>query len=85
MNREKVILAVLVGALIAGSPASAAKPKKFHRCSQMDAVYRHGVAKNFKVVKSADGLTGRPFVSASMYAANPKTLDRDHDGVMCER
>jgi Excalibur calcium-binding domain len=48
-------------------------------------VYAHGVAKNFKVLKTAGGFTGRPFVSASVYAANPKTLDHDHDGVECEK
>jgi hypothetical protein len=37
------------------------------------------------VLKTADGLTARPFVSASLYGTNPETLDRDQDDVMCER
>jgi hypothetical protein len=66
------------------STASAATPRKFHNCKAVDAVYPHGIAKSFKAIKTADGLTGRPFVSASLYARTTKVLDRDHDGVMCE-
>jgi hypothetical protein len=33
---------------------------------------------------AADGLTGRPFVGTKLYAAQPRTLDRDKDGVACE-
>ena len=43
-----------------------------------------GIAKNFKVVKSADGPTGRPFDSTKLYLARPRTLDRDEDRVACE-
>jgi Excalibur calcium-binding domain len=50
----------------------------------MDKVYPHGVAKNFKVIKKANGLTGRPFVSLKIYNANPGS-DRDRDGVACEK
>jgi hypothetical protein len=77
------LIAVL--ALLAVVPvAGAATPKKFHNCAAVDAVYPHGIAKSFKVIKTADGLTGRPFVSAALYARTTKVLDRDHDGVMCE-
>jgi hypothetical protein len=38
----------------------------------VNKVYAHGIAKNFKVIKTANGLTGRPFVSAKQYAANTK-------------
>jgi hypothetical protein len=37
------------------------------------------------VIKTADGLTGRPFVGTNLYAAQRKTLDRDHDGLACEK
>lgn len=80
-----VTLIVLALFSIGPSAASAAKPRKFHNCAAMNAVYPHGVAKNFKVLKTADGFTARPFVSASVYASSPKTLDRDHDGVECEK
>jgi hypothetical protein len=60
----------------------------FPNCKAVNKVYAHGIAKNFKVIKKADGLTGRPFVSAKLYAAQNATgshhLDRDKDGVACE-
>jgi hypothetical protein len=65
--------------------AHAARPRVFHNCSAMNKVHPHGVAKNFRVLKRADGFTARPFVSSAVYAANPKTLDRDKDGVECEK
>ena len=61
----------------------AAAPRVFKNCKAVDKVYPHGIAKNFKVIKKADGLTGHPFVSAKLYAAN-HSKDRDHDGVACE-
>lgn len=70
--------------------ATTVKPTKpgtgraFRNCAALDRVYPHGIAKNFKVIKKASGLTGRPFVSFKLYAANRGRLDRDGDGVACE-
>lgn len=57
-------------------------PAALADCKAVNKVYPHGIAKNFKVIKKASGLTGRPFVSAKKYTL---TLDRDGDGVDCER
>jgi hypothetical protein len=73
-------LALAGACLLAPSAASA---KVFPNCKAVNKVYAHGIAKNFKVIKTANGLTGRPFVSAKQYAANSKS-DRDKDGVACE-
>jgi hypothetical protein len=55
-------------------------------CKAVDTKYPHGVAKDFRVIKTASGLSGRPFVSAKLYAQlKRKGEDRDHDGVDCER
>lgn len=79
------ILVVVALLLLAAAPASAAKPPRvFHNCKAVNTVYPHGIAKNFKVLKTADGLTGHPFVSSKLYAVQPRTLDRDRDGVACE-
>lgn len=56
----------------------------FRNCAAADRVYPHGIAKNFDVMKTASGLTGRPFVSLKLYAANRARLDRDRDGIACE-
>jgi hypothetical protein len=79
------VLAV-TSALLVVSTASAAKV--FPNCKAVNKIYAHGIAKNFTVIKKADGLTGRPFVSSTLYAAQNRPgshhLDRDKDGVACE-
>lgn len=70
--------------LIAAPTAGAAKPRVFKNCTAKNKVNPHGIAKNFKVIKTANGLTGRPFVGTNLYAAQKKTLDRDKDGIACE-
>jgi hypothetical protein len=45
--------------------------------------YTHGIAKSFKVVETASGLSGHPLVSATLDALE-HGLDRDKDGVACE-
>jgi hypothetical protein len=56
---------------------SAASAKVFPNCKAVNKVYAHGIAMNFKVIKTANGLTGRPFVSAKQYAANsPRDGDK---------
>ena len=71
--------------LIAAPVADAAKPRVFKNCTAVNKVYPHGIAKNFKVIKTANGLTGRPFVGTKLYAFQPRTLDRDKDGIACEK
>jgi hypothetical protein len=79
---------MVVGAVMIVIPvASAVKPRVFKNCTAVHKVYAHGIAKNFKVIKKASGLTGRPFVSAKLYAAaqnRSHPMDRDKDGVACE-
>jgi hypothetical protein len=76
----------LIGALLVVPTANAAKV--FPNCKAVNKVYVHGIAKNSRAIKKADGLTGRPFVSAKLYAAQNQKgshhLDRDKDGVACE-
>ena len=50
--------------------ASASKRRVFKNCTAVNKVHAHDIAKNFKVIKTANGLTGRPFVSLTLYAAN---------------
>jgi hypothetical protein len=71
----------LAGALLVVPAATAAKV--FPNCTAVHKVHKHGIAKNARRAKLASGLTGRPFVSAALYAAN-QSKDRDHDGVACE-
>ncbi|WP_019136359.1 excalibur calcium-binding domain-containing protein [Cellulomonas massiliensis] len=94
-----VVLAAGLAAPAAAAPAAApaavvhAVPgKAFSSCAKLNATYKGGVAKNAKVknTKTVKGKKVRakqryaPKVSASLYAQNRK-LDRDKDGIACER
>jgi hypothetical protein len=85
MRLNRLPLLAVSGLLLTASPAAAATPRTFHNCAALNRVYPHGVAKSAAVLRHANGFTARPFVSASVYAANSKARDGDHDGVMCER
>lgn len=74
-----------------GSTATAATipTQKFKNCAAVNKVYEGGVAKNKKVTnKNSKGVPQKskyaPFVSKKIYNLN-KGLDRDKDGIACER
>ncbi|WP_413054517.1 excalibur calcium-binding domain-containing protein [Sporosarcina sp. 179-K 8C2 HS] len=57
---------------------------KFKNCTELNKTYPGGVAKNAKV-KNVGGKTKfKPFVSAEIYNAHTK-MDRDKDGIACEK
>lgn len=61
-----------------------AAPAKFKNCTELNKTYPGGVAKNAKV-KNVGGKTKyKPFVSAEIYNSHTK-MDRDKDGIACER
>lgn len=72
----------LVGVVVIVPTAAAAR--HFPKCKSVNAVHLHGIAKNAKRAVTAGGLTGRPFINLKLYLAN-SGLDRDKDGVACER
>jgi hypothetical protein len=78
-----IIACLALGLAIATAAGAAAAKRPFPNCKAVDAKYTHGIAKSFKAVKTASGLTGHPFVSAKLYALE-HGLDRDKDGVACE-
>jgi hypothetical protein len=75
------ILAAFAGVYAAQASAGATK---FKNCTAVHKKYKHGIAKSTKAASRANGLTGKPKVSLSLYNAN-KGKDRDHDGVACEK
>jgi hypothetical protein len=82
VQRTTVLSTVLIVVLALSPIAEARRP--FRNCTAVAAKLAHGIAKSAKTARSADGLTGTPFISAKLYALE-KGLDRDHDGVACER
>ncbi|KLV28385.1 excalibur domain-containing protein [Niallia circulans] len=60
------------------------KVKKYKNCTALNKDYKGGVAKS-KSTKNKGGKTKyKPYVSKALYDANKK-MDRDKDGIACER
>jgi hypothetical protein len=77
---------------VGASVSQAAQPKKFKNCTAMNKVFKGGVAKK-KSAKNLKTVNGKkvkanskykPKVSAKWYELN-SSLDRDKDGIACER
>lgn len=96
-NRFRRLAGVAAAAMlctgIATTAAEAAVPKPFKNCTELNKTYKHGVGK-----KSAKDRIGGKYVagksvttfkkSDSIYAKAMKAnkgLDRDKDGVACEK
>ena len=76
------LLVIVAAVAFTAAPAGAAA-RKFKNCTAMHVVYKGGVER--PGAKQIGGkLKYKPFVSLALYTAN-KSLDRDHDGIACER
>jgi hypothetical protein len=82
---------VAVAALVTAVPAQAAttpKPVKYSNCTKLNKVYPHGVGKvkgvKDKVTAGAEPVTTF-VVNRKVYDLNYKRLDRDRDGIVCEK
>lgn len=62
----------------------AISPRKYKNCGDLNKVYKGGVARSSKSVNSGSKLKQKPVVNAKVYELN-KSLDRDKDGLVCER
>ncbi len=77
------------GLIGVATPADAAppKPRKYANCTALNQVYKHGVAK--KGARDRVRGTTRPVTNFLVYPAvyhlNKAKLDRDKDGVACEK
>ena len=82
--------AVLAFALVVGTavPASAAPVKTYANCSALHVKYPGGVAKAGVKYNKVNGRNTKfkvkPYISTALYNAN-KNLDRDKDGIACEK
>ncbi|RFU65076.1 excalibur calcium-binding domain-containing protein [Peribacillus glennii] len=61
-----------------------AKTKTFKNCTELNKVYKGGVARSSKVKNKGGKTKYKPVVSSSLYKAN-SSKDRDKDGIACER
>ncbi|WP_028390647.1 excalibur calcium-binding domain-containing protein [Bacillus cihuensis] len=67
-----------------GSPVEAAKAVTYKNCTELNKVYKGGVAKAANIKNKGGKTKYTPFVSKAIYDANVKS-DRDKDGIACER
>ncbi|WP_067500607.1 excalibur calcium-binding domain-containing protein [Actinoplanes sp. TFC3] len=89
---RKLASVVLAGLLAGGGfgvvagPAEAA-PKKFKNCTELNKKYKHGVGR--KGAKDKVSGSSKPVttfkVDTALYNANKSKLDRDKDGIACEK
>lgn len=93
--RQSVLAAALAVGLLAACPAAPAEAaaKHYKSCAALQKDYPHGVGKS----GAKDKTSGKPVttfkVSSALYAANDGRtastgeydLDRDNDGVACEK
>ncbi|RHW32132.1 hypothetical protein D1B31_21580 [Neobacillus notoginsengisoli] len=88
----KKILSVIISAGLviglsfgyANKTEAAAKPKVYKNCTEINKVYKGGIAKSSKVKNKGGKTKYKPFVSKALYDAN-RSKDRDKDGIACER
>lgn len=81
-----VILFCLVA--LAAIPNVLAQVKKFPNCEALNKVYPHGVGRpgaKDKVSSKKPRPVPNFAVNAALYEANRGKLDRDKDGIACER
>ncbi|WP_249435791.1 excalibur calcium-binding domain-containing protein [Paenibacillus sp. Marseille-Q4541] len=58
--------------------------KKYKNCTELNKVYKGGVAKSSSVKNKGGKTKYKPHVSAALYKAN-SSKDRDNDGIACEK
>lgn len=64
--------------------ANAASVKEFKNCTELNKVYKGGVARSSSVKNKGGKTKYKPFISKALYDANKKS-DRDKDLIACER
>jgi hypothetical protein len=77
---------MLIAAAAIALPPALPKVPIYRTCAQMHRTYPHGVGMPRSLDRRPGGkrFRGRWAVSLPIYSANAR-LDRDHDGVSCER
>lgn len=80
-----ITVVVALGALAPGTVAHAEPKRTYANCAALNQVHAHGVGKK----GARDKTSGRPVtnfkVSTRLYNILPSKLDRDKDGIKCEK
>lgn len=77
-----LLLALSIGTVSTISAES--KVKTYKNCTELNKVYKGGVAISSSTKNKGGKTKYKPFVSKALYEANKKS-DRDKDGIACEK
>ena len=77
-------LGLMLGLSISNAEAASVKVKVFKNCTELNKVYKGGVARSSSVKNKGGKTNYKPYVSKALYDAN-KSRDRDKDLIACER
>ncbi|MBY6037218.1 excalibur calcium-binding domain-containing protein [Fictibacillus nanhaiensis] len=77
-------LGLIVGFSFSNAEAATTKAKVYKNCTELNKVYKGGVARSSSVKNKGGKTKYKPFVSKELYDANKKS-DRDKDYIACER
>lgn len=82
-----LLTAGLVAATAVSASAAVPAPKKYANCTALNKVYKHGVGR--KGAKDKVSGKTKPVTDFTVYTAtynlNKAKLDRDKDGIACEK
>lgn len=81
--RNQITAAVITLAVVIGGPLSA-DAAKFKNCTAVNKVYKGGVSKSADIVNAGGKTKNIPTVDAKLYKTI-KSMDRDNDGIACEK
>lgn len=77
-------LGLVVGLNVTVPSQAEAAPKKFKNCTELNKTYKGGVAKSATTKNKGGATRYKPYANAALYTANSK-MDRDKDGIACEK
>ncbi len=81
--RNSIAAALLATLLVVGAPMPA-EASKFKNCTAVNKVHKGGVAKSAETVNAGGKTKNQPTVDAKLYKTL-KSMDRDKDGIACEK
>lgn len=79
-------LGLIIGSTVSSTGVAEAKEKvvEYKNCTELNKVYKGGVARSSSTKNKGGKTKYKPHVSKAIYEANKKS-DRDKDGIACEK
>lgn len=84
MKKIVTVCTVIFLAMNVSSVSAEPKAKTYKNCTELNKVYKGGVAQSSSVKNKGGKTKHKPYVSKELYNLNKK-LDRDKDLIACEK